>query len=370
MIGRGALHSGHMGTLAEIELTRGPFRPIGGDGDSPRLPRRSGFLRRGVGHSAGLSLGHISRGTGDSDHRCGHSGNGVLRPVSKTLTAVAIMRLVEEGKLDLDDRVAPFIAHLTPAPGATVDPRWEQVTIRHLLNHTGGWDRTKPNGGFDPFDRPVVAAVAVGAPVPASAETLIRWAYSTFGYLILGRVIERVSGMPYAEHVRARVLQPLGADRTQQGRSRMSDALPGEVRYYMPLERGLGMTAPLVPPRPGSDTEGRGRRRFTFVRARYAEYRGWRADYPMMEQNLATMLREMTTVPTDSTRTNVYAFDDPELNLFPIAYLSEPGCWYPTESEVLGFAPVPRPRRLPDRGRLPLCRRVGGVRGGHEACSA
>lgn len=76
---------------------------------------------------------------------------------------------------------------------------------------------------------------------------------------------------------------------------------------------------------------------FTFVRARYAEYRGWRADYPMMEQNLATMLREMTTVPTDSSRTNVYAFDDPELNLFPIAYLSEPGYWYPTESEVLGL---------------------------------
>ena len=76
---------------------------------------------------------------------------------------------------------------------------------------------------------------------------------------------------------------------------------------------------------------------FTFARVRYAEYRGWRADYPMMEQNLATMLREMTTVQTDPSRTNVHAFDDPELNLFPIAYLSEPGYWYPTESEVLGL---------------------------------
>jgi CubicO group peptidase (beta-lactamase class C family) len=183
-----------------------------------------------------------------------------IASVSKTITSAAVMKLVDEGKLELDDRVAPLIAHLAPAPGATVDPRWEQITIRHLLNHTGGWDRNKPNGGFDPIDRPVIAAAAVNAAVPASAETLIRYmkgmpldfnpgekfAYSNFGYIILGRVIERVSGMPYKEYVRTRVLQPVGANRTQQGRSRMQDALAGEVKYYMPWEPGLGMTA-LVP---------------------------------------------------------------------------------------------------------------------------
>jgi CubicO group peptidase (beta-lactamase class C family) len=171
-----------------------------------------------------------------------------IASVSKTITATAIMKLVEEGKLTLDDRVAPLIAHLTPAPGATVDPRWEQITVRHLLNHAGGWDRTKPNGGFDPIDQPAIAAAAVGAPAPASPETLIRYmkgmpldfnpgekfAYSNFGYIILGRVIERVSGMPYKEYVRSRVLEPVGATRTQQGRSRMSDALAGEVKYYSP----------------------------------------------------------------------------------------------------------------------------------------
>jgi N-acyl-D-amino-acid deacylase len=184
-----------------------------------------------------------------------------IASVSKTLTAVAIMKLVEEGKLDLDDHVAPFIAHLTPAPGSAVDPRWEQITIRHLLNHTGGWDRNKPNGGFDPMDRPAIAAAAVGAPAPASAETLIRYmrgmpldfnpgdrfAYSNFGYATLGRVIERVTGMPYEEYVRAFVLQPVGAHRTRSGKSRMRDALPDEVKYYMPWEPGLGLTLPLVP---------------------------------------------------------------------------------------------------------------------------
>ena len=184
-----------------------------------------------------------------------------IASVSKPITGVAIMKLVEEGKLQLDDRVAPFIAHLTPAPGATVDPRWEQITIRQLLNHTGGWDRDKPNGGFDPMFRPAIAAAAVNAPAPASAETVIRYmkgmpfdfnpgakhVYSNFGYAILGRVIERLSGMPYEEYVRARVLQPVGANRTRLGKTRMGDALADEVKYYLPGEPGLGLTAPLVP---------------------------------------------------------------------------------------------------------------------------
>jgi N-acyl-D-amino-acid deacylase len=181
-----------------------------------------------------------------------------IASVSKPITGVAIMKLAEEGKLTLDDRAAPFIAHLIPAQGATVDSRWEQVTIRQLLNHMGGWDRDKPNGGFDPMFRPAIAAAAVNAPAPASAETIIRYmkgmpfdfnpgekhVYSNFGYAILGRVIERLSGMPYEEYVRARVLQPVGADRTRLGRTRMGDALADEVKYYWP---GMGLNSPLVP---------------------------------------------------------------------------------------------------------------------------
>ena len=181
-----------------------------------------------------------------------------IASVSKTITSAAIMTLVQDGKLRLDDRVAPLIAYLTPAPGATVDPRWEQITIRNLLNHTGGWDRNKPSGGFDPIDRPLIAAAAVNAPAPASSETLIRYmkgmpldfnpgekfAYSNFGFIVLGRVIERVSGMPYEQYVRTRVLQPVGADRTRQGRSHLADALAGEVKYYYP---GFGANGPLVP---------------------------------------------------------------------------------------------------------------------------
>jgi N-acyl-D-amino-acid deacylase len=58
-----------------------------------------------------------------------------------------------------------------------------------------------------------------------------KFVYSNFGYDILGRVIERVSGMPYEAFVRTRVLQPAGATRTRLGRPRLSDALPDEVKY-------------------------------------------------------------------------------------------------------------------------------------------
>jgi N-acyl-D-amino-acid deacylase len=60
-------------------------------------------------------------------------------------------------------------------------------------------------------------------------------------------VIERLSGMPYEEYVRTRVLQPVGANRTRSGKSRMRDAFADEVKYYLPGAPGLGMTSPQVP---------------------------------------------------------------------------------------------------------------------------
>jgi hypothetical protein len=77
--------------------------------------------------------------------------------------------------------------------------------------------------------------------------------------------------------------------------------------------------------------------RFTFVRAQYAAYGGWAADYPVMERNLTTILHEITELRPWTDASNVHTFDDPELLKYPIAYLSEPGYWHPDENEVEGL---------------------------------
>lgn len=167
-----------------------------------------------------------------------------IASLSKPITAAAIFTLIEQGKLRLDDRALPLLG-VTPhlAPGASVDPRLETITIRQLLQHTAGFDRDK---SFDPMFRSLSIAEALGVPCPAEPLHIIRYmagrpldfnpgergAYSNFGYCVLGRVIEKVSGQPYADYVRARVLAPLGITDMRIGRTLPEGRAPGEVRYY------------------------------------------------------------------------------------------------------------------------------------------
>ena len=77
--------------------------------------------------------------------------------------------------------------------------------------------------------------------------------------------------------------------------------------------------------------------RLTFARVRYLGSNSWAADYPAMELNLMPMLEELTSIRPQTAATNVHTLDDPELFKHPIAYLEEPGYWYPSEEEVLGL---------------------------------
>jgi hypothetical protein len=77
--------------------------------------------------------------------------------------------------------------------------------------------------------------------------------------------------------------------------------------------------------------------RFTVARVQYAAYRGWRADYPVMERHLTTMLEALTSMTPHVDGSNVHTLDDPELLKYPVAYLSEPGFWYPNEAETIGL---------------------------------
>ena len=77
--------------------------------------------------------------------------------------------------------------------------------------------------------------------------------------------------------------------------------------------------------------------RFVFVRLWYADYPGWSYDWPDTEENLGRLLPQITAIDSHPGTGNILRMDDPELLKYPIAYLSEPGYWFPSEEEVLGL---------------------------------
>ena len=169
-----------------------------------------------------------------------------IASVSKPFTAAAVMRLVEQGRLKLEERVFPILKlqpHLER--GSRLDPRWHDITVRHCLQHTGGWNRDK---SFDPMSAGTAEQVAkaLKVPLPINPRQIIRYtmgkpldfhpgtayAYSNFGYCVLGRVIEAVSEMPYHEWVRQKILAPVGIRDMRLGKNLLRDRAPGEVEYY------------------------------------------------------------------------------------------------------------------------------------------
>jgi len=96
-----------------------------------------------------------------------------IASISKPITGVAVMRLVQEGRLKLEDKAFDYI-DLKPvvAFGKKPDPRLKTITIRQLLQHTGGWDR---DASFDPMFRSDRIAEMVGVERPADAEAVIRY---------------------------------------------------------------------------------------------------------------------------------------------------------------------------------------------------
>ncbi|MFE9662749.1 serine hydrolase [Streptomyces sp. NPDC005955] len=221
------------------------------------------YMRRR--HVPGISLGiargerlFLAKGYGWADQALSHGPAGPLRlpvsaqpehlyriaSISKPLTAVAVMTLIANDRLHLDDRVFGADGVLDarfPIPAAAPDAgKLRKITVRHLLEHTSGWDL----GGDDDV---MFLNDPAGPRLSMSQDELIDWVlthraptaepgttahYSNFGYCVLGRVIEAISGHPYATYVRAAVLDPCGiADMRIAANERLGRA-PGEVRYY------------------------------------------------------------------------------------------------------------------------------------------
>jgi CubicO group peptidase (beta-lactamase class C family) len=126
-----------------------------------------------------------------------------IASITKTFTGTAIMRLRDEGKLDLDDPVGkhiPEVAHLTG------------VTIRRLLSHESGLQSEPPDTDwrrvrYEPsVAKNILRATDINTKVAPNSQQK----YSNMGFQLLGEVVTRLSGMPYADYVRTKLLEPVG----------------------------------------------------------------------------------------------------------------------------------------------------------------
>src|SRR5512138_1608167 len=151
--------------------------------------------------------------------------------VTKQFAAAAVLKLAEDGRLSLDDPLARF---LPDYPGG------DAITVRMLLNHTSGirsytdMPTVMPDGIMKDLD--TAALVAVFKDEPPDFAPGQGWHYNNSGYVLVGAVIEAVSGQPWHAYLQETFFQPLGMTRTGYG-NQAEAVIPGHVTGYTP-ERG------------------------------------------------------------------------------------------------------------------------------------
>lgn len=121
--------------------------------------------------------------------------------VGKQFTAMAVMMLVEEGKISLDEKIGKYLGE--------VPPSWANVTVRHLLTHTGGLTDYPQDFDFRK-DYTEEELLKRAKEVPTDFAPGEKWQYSNLGFVTLGIIIHKVSGKFYGDFLQERVFKPLG----------------------------------------------------------------------------------------------------------------------------------------------------------------
>ncbi|MGB8645989.1 MAG: serine hydrolase [Anaerolineae bacterium] len=165
-----------------------------------------------------------------------------LASISKPITSAAVMQLVEQKKLELSATLTSLLK-VTPPPGQRTDLRLEKITVLNLLQHLGGWDRDQ---SFDPMFRDEIIALALNVRLPIQQTHIMaymagqrldndpgtKFAYSNYGFMLLGRIVEKVAGQSYGDYVRANIFEPLRIQRAALAKSLLQSRLRDEVPYY------------------------------------------------------------------------------------------------------------------------------------------
>jgi CubicO group peptidase (beta-lactamase class C family) len=191
-----------------------------------------------------------------------------IASISKLVTAIAILKLQEQGKLSIEDKVFGPDGILNDSCYCNPkDKRVFNISIAHLLSHEGGWSQRYGDQMF----MPQIVAEQMKTSLPVDTKTIVRFAlskklhftpgtgrsYSNLGYSILGLVIEKISGMPYYEFCQKTIFEPLGIYDMMPARNMPDQKAPFEVTYYepagMPLKPSIYGTGEMVPIRYGGN---------------------------------------------------------------------------------------------------------------------
>ncbi len=162
----------------------------------------------------------------------------LLGSVSKSFTAMAVMQLVEAGKVDLDAGISRYMPVFAGRPSGA-------ITVRQLLSHTSGYSTRQGNGTHTDLPRGddelqlQVRRVAQWTP---AHEPGSRWEYSNTNYQILGALIETVSGRKYGDYITAEILEPIGMDDSFVADGRRHDEMATGHRPWFGTKRPLNGT--------------------------------------------------------------------------------------------------------------------------------
>src|SRR6266576_5572207 len=195
-------------------------------------------------HIPGLSIAIVSDnqlrwqsgyGTADLENSVPAKAATVYRiaSIAKPITAVAVMQLVERGKLDLDAPIQKYVPTFPTKP-------WP-ITTRQLLGHLSGIRNYKQNefpnqADSTRFYNSLTEALSMFKDDPLDFEPGTKFSYTTYGYTLLGTVIEGASGMSYVDYMRENVFKPAKMNHTQA--DNVYDIIPNRARGYHPKVYG------------------------------------------------------------------------------------------------------------------------------------
>ncbi len=165
-----------------------------------------------------------------------------IASMTKSFTALSILQLRDAGKFSLDDLAERYVPELAALRYPTSDaPR---ITIRHLLTHSAGFPEDNPWGDqqLSATDEDLARMIRSG--IPFSNAPGVAYEYSNFGFAILGRIVQNVSGMPYARYIQERVLRPLGMTSTTM---EARDVPANRLAHGYRLQDGAWLEEPPLP---------------------------------------------------------------------------------------------------------------------------